>query len=308
MANLKNTSVSGTGYIRVPSGNTSQRPGSPQGGMIRYNTQLGYTEVYKGSAWEQFEVPPGLDGLTPQTAAPSAKYLVDNYPNFTNGTYFIKPLGSSRVVPIYCDLEGTEDVGAGWMRVQYRDDYYSRSSPWGQTANGNPAAFIPSQEFFFDVEDDDVLELVLASTDVRQRFETYGYGSVGWTYSGSSNQYQSHVGINGNWYHSSGVGTHLTNPRPTGISFQPGTSYTSFTNPSTARNTDPTDINDGVWRDGTFSFRDTSGTGILPIKRISNADVDSTAGTELRYFPLRNGDNGSGSADGDGSRIWIYIP
>lgn len=301
MATLKNTSV--TGILRLPNGTTAQRPGSPTNGMLRFNTQRGVEEYYDGTQWVdiEYENQTVTDGLTPETAAPSASYLVTNYPNYNNGYYFIKPTGyNGDAIYCYCDLEGTDDVGAGWIRVQYRDDYYSRSSPWTLTANGNPAAFIPSQEFFFDLADDEVLALSTNSQDVRQRFQTFGIGSVGWTYN-TGNQYQSHVAINGEWYHSQGNGLHLTRSRAPGISYAVGTSYTSFNNSGS----DPTDANDGTWRDGTFSFRDTSGTGILPIKRISHADVDST--NEARYFPLKNGDNGSGSPDGNGSRIWILI-
>ena len=303
MATLKNTQV--TGILRVPTGTTAQRPSSPTVGMLRFNTQRGVEEYYDGSQWLdiEYEEQTVTDGLTAETAAPSASYLITNYPNYKNGYYHIKPTGyNGDAIYVFCDLEGTDDVGAGWIRVLYRNDYYSRSSPWTLTANGNPAAFIPSQEFFFDLSDDEVLALSTNSQDVRQRFETYGIGSVGWTYAGrTSDQYQSHVGINGNWYHSRGFGGHLTQPRPSGVSYRVGTSYTSFN----SSGSDPTDANDGTWRDGTFSFRDTTGTGILPIKQISHADVDST--NEARYFPLKNGDDGNGNADGDGSRIWILI-
>ena len=43
--------VSGTGSIRIPSGNTAQRPGSPVAGMMRFNTQTNVFEGYNGSNW-----------------------------------------------------------------------------------------------------------------------------------------------------------------------------------------------------------------------------------------------------------------
>jgi hypothetical protein len=46
MATLKNTTIDDTGYIQVPVGTTAQRPASPTAGMIRFNTSLGYVEVY----------------------------------------------------------------------------------------------------------------------------------------------------------------------------------------------------------------------------------------------------------------------
>jgi hypothetical protein len=43
--------ISATDAIRLPSGNTAQRPGSPANGDIRYNSDTGQVEGYAGSAW-----------------------------------------------------------------------------------------------------------------------------------------------------------------------------------------------------------------------------------------------------------------
>lgn len=40
-----------TGYSKLPSGTTAQRPASPSPGMIRINTTTGYLEVYIFSSW-----------------------------------------------------------------------------------------------------------------------------------------------------------------------------------------------------------------------------------------------------------------
>ena len=42
--------VSGTGSLVLPKGTTAQRPGTPEVGMIRYNTEAGVFEAYDG-AW-----------------------------------------------------------------------------------------------------------------------------------------------------------------------------------------------------------------------------------------------------------------
>jgi len=47
--NVDNTAK---GYLGIPSGTTAQRPGSPNSGMIRYNTETSKFEGY-GSAWGQ---------------------------------------------------------------------------------------------------------------------------------------------------------------------------------------------------------------------------------------------------------------
>lgn len=43
--------MSGTGYLDIPAGTTAQRPGSPNSGMIRFNTSLSQYEGYNGTAW-----------------------------------------------------------------------------------------------------------------------------------------------------------------------------------------------------------------------------------------------------------------
>lgn len=49
MADLKNTSI--TGSLQLPSGTTAQRPTNPPNGAVRFNTTLGYTEVYNNGFW-----------------------------------------------------------------------------------------------------------------------------------------------------------------------------------------------------------------------------------------------------------------
>lgn len=51
MATLKNTTINDTGYLRLPSGTTAQRPGSPVAGMTRYNSEYGNVEYYDGTKW-----------------------------------------------------------------------------------------------------------------------------------------------------------------------------------------------------------------------------------------------------------------
>ena len=46
-------SISGTGYVDIPAGNTAQRPGSPNTGMLRFNSDYARYEGYDGSSWGQ---------------------------------------------------------------------------------------------------------------------------------------------------------------------------------------------------------------------------------------------------------------
>jgi len=43
--------VSATDAIKIASGTTAQRPGSPAAGQLRYNTNLGKFEGYNGTVW-----------------------------------------------------------------------------------------------------------------------------------------------------------------------------------------------------------------------------------------------------------------
>jgi len=57
-----------TGYFDLPSGTTAQRPGSPDTGMIRYNSTTGFAEVYTSVGWGSFGAqPPSISTVTPAT-------------------------------------------------------------------------------------------------------------------------------------------------------------------------------------------------------------------------------------------------
>jgi hypothetical protein len=43
-----------TGGMWLPNGTTAQRPASPQGGQMRYNTTLAQAEIYQGGQWVAF--------------------------------------------------------------------------------------------------------------------------------------------------------------------------------------------------------------------------------------------------------------
>lgn len=53
MATFDNLTISDTGYLRFPSGTTSQRPSSPSVGTVFVNNDFGYFEVYDGTRWKE---------------------------------------------------------------------------------------------------------------------------------------------------------------------------------------------------------------------------------------------------------------
>lgn len=51
MAILKNTTLNTNAPVQLPSGTTAQRPSSPSPGAMRFNSELGYVEVYTAGGW-----------------------------------------------------------------------------------------------------------------------------------------------------------------------------------------------------------------------------------------------------------------
>ena len=53
ISNITDAAISGnasfTGVLSVPTGNTSQRPASPEVGQFRFNTETSTSEIYNGT-------------------------------------------------------------------------------------------------------------------------------------------------------------------------------------------------------------------------------------------------------------------
>lgn len=56
MANLKNTTINDTGYIKPASGTDAQRPSTPELGMIRWNTTSNALEAWDGTSWKKLKL------------------------------------------------------------------------------------------------------------------------------------------------------------------------------------------------------------------------------------------------------------
>lgn len=63
MATLKNTTVNDTGFIQLPVGTTDQRP-SAANGMMRYNSNTTFVEVYANNAWNNLALASEYETLT----------------------------------------------------------------------------------------------------------------------------------------------------------------------------------------------------------------------------------------------------
>ena len=272
--------INDTGAIILPYGTTAQRNPTPPEGSLRLNTTTLNLEYYLNSMWRT--VVPYGDGSTQSSPVPSAQYLLDNNITSTSGTYWIRPVGyNGNPFQVYCDLTGTTSgIGTGgWMRVEYSADKYSQSSPWtlvsGQAYSG---------DFSFSHTNNQINAMKNTAAQIRQTLDSYGRGSVGWTYSNGS--YMGCKTLDGSVFWGSGS---VNIPSNTDYSFS-GWNSSGVVTP---RGTDPTDTNDGVWRRGLIYLVE-SGNTYLPILGIYNSDVDAT--NEERYFPL---------SSGNASFIWI---
>jgi hypothetical protein len=234
-----------------------------------------------------------LDGSSPEKAAPSAVHLLNN--NMRNsGFYWIRPEGYGAPTQIYCDLDGTvSGIGTGgWMRVEYAADYATQTSPWGGTGtDASLSASVNSTSTFTFVQSDELINRMKnTATQIRQTFERWGQGSVGWTYSSTTKSYvgiQTHNGSNF-WVDSPGPAATYNLPPNTSLSFNGWNAQGAL-----ALGQDPTDNNKSVW-DQSIAYFVEDGNTYLPIKKFYATDVD--AASELSYFPLKTGYN---------SYIWI---
>lgn len=81
----------------IPSGTTSERPSAPVAGMLRFNTQTQYLEVYTGNAWSGLFMAQsgGMDGSSEASAPNSVQGLFDAGVS-TDGNYYLNLDGTAR--------------------------------------------------------------------------------------------------------------------------------------------------------------------------------------------------------------------
>lgn len=95
-----------TSAIKIPVGNTSQRP-SASNGMIRYNNETGFIEQYAAGIWTSIATPPIVSSVSPTT------YNGEQGTSFTvNGSNF-----DSAPVIKFITASGTEYAAATTSRV-----------------------------------------------------------------------------------------------------------------------------------------------------------------------------------------------
>ena len=102
MATLTNLTINDTGFLRLPSGATGDRPGSPVAGMIRYNTTIAANEFYNGTAWIPVAEPTVGTASTGGTITNAAGYRIHTYTS-----------GSSTFVPARNGVVDVLVIGGG---------------------------------------------------------------------------------------------------------------------------------------------------------------------------------------------------
>ena len=307
-----------TGVKVPPYNGTSNYPtglGASDAGFIIYDSSKKTLVFWNGTDWNECDFL-GPQGGTSQDE-PITDFNIWLNTNPSSGSYWVKPSGySGSAEQVYIAVnDGSQSgitSGGVWIRIRYAQSYYSRSDAWrGQGGLSNPAAqntTAYSGNFGFEQEEAWISALLTTGNfeEIRQVFESWGYGSVGWTY-GSG--YMESRGFDDVDYTRWGSGSNIVGKdytRVSGMSHSTASLNGAFSNP-TSRNTDPTDNNDSTWRVGRFYFRyvPPSGTSSLPlpIKGIWNADVDG--GSEQRYFPFR--DSAGGWTGNGESNIWVKV-
>lgn len=104
-------SFTGTGRLRLPTGTTAQRPGSPAAGWIRFNTSLTQFEGYNGSAWGSIGGG-ATGGGADQVFLENSQTVTTNY-TLTTG----KNAVSAGPVTINSGIVVTVPAGASWAVV-----------------------------------------------------------------------------------------------------------------------------------------------------------------------------------------------
>lgn len=136
MADLNNVTITGNNADNLPRGSVSQRPSSPELGMIRFNTDFNEVEYYNGSKWinPNTGAQAGI-GQTAESASPNARAIKAANPNAGDGVYWID-LPTVGPKQIYCLMDKRYDGGC-WMMVMKatRGDTFTYSSSYWTSRN-----------------------------------------------------------------------------------------------------------------------------------------------------------------------------
>ena len=315
--NSKVKTLSANGTSNYPSG-----LGSDDEGLTIFDSQLQTLVFWNGSKWNQIRFTGPPNGLNINSPILNFSDWAATSPS--SGEYWVRPNGFGGTpekvyIAVNDSSQSTITAGGIWVRLRYAQSYYSRSDAWrGQGGLSNPAnesTTAYSGNFTYEQSNGFIGQLLQPGNyiEIRQVFESWGYGSVGWTYGSGYMESRGFDGVNYTRWNGSQNIVGKDYNRTTGMSHKVDTVDDNqllnepFSNPTT-RGVDRTDSNDSTWRNGRFGFRFVPSTNTdsrlpLPILGIWNADVDG--GSEQRYFPFRD-EAGGWTGNGD-SNIWVKV-
>jgi hypothetical protein len=163
IANANTLVFTGNSHVKLPSGTTEQRPGSPQSGMIRYNTSNSIFESYTGSAWEeigsQYDIvatPTNVDPANGAVEVTQTNPVLEGSPYYhvygkakANGQWQISNTSNFSTTVVDAVVSGnsvtyttsvTLPVGTHYWRVRYQDSdgVWSNYSTATQFFAGSP--------------------------------------------------------------------------------------------------------------------------------------------------------------------------
>lgn len=133
-----------TGNLRIKRWTNSTRPGSPQIGMIGFNTEEETAEVYDGTEWTGFGGSK-IDGSSADKAAPSAAAILQVDPTAGDGVYWID-LPTVGATQVYCAMNSSHLGGGGWMLAwkctrgntfNYNNSYWTQANTYNATTQLN---------------------------------------------------------------------------------------------------------------------------------------------------------------------------
>ena len=124
------STFSSTGALTISKGNTSERPGSPASGMLRFNTQTTEFEGYNGTAWAS------VGGAAISNDTSTASNLYPLFANATSGTAATVYTSNAKLLykPSTGELQASELVASNGLVVNSQTVSADYTIPSGSNA------------------------------------------------------------------------------------------------------------------------------------------------------------------------------
>lgn len=121
---------SSTGALTISKGNTSQRPGTPTSGMLRFNTQTSEFEGYNGTSWAS------VGGAAISNDTSTASNLYPLFANATSGTAATVYTSNAKLLykPSTGELQSSEMVASNGIFVNSQTVSADYTIPAGSNA------------------------------------------------------------------------------------------------------------------------------------------------------------------------------